>query len=132
MGQRLTFVHWIISKEYQDHLDFYYLKDYRIKQGKPPVRVILSRLGQRFLLACLLATICIPGLFLWAPVFIAVKYQERKIRQKGPLEDNLDEIAQYKLMIATFFLPLIWGFWVLMTLPFALVTGPGIVVLMWL
>ncbi|GJJ76441.1 glycerol-3-phosphate O-acyltransferase / dihydroxyacetone phosphate acyltransferase [Entomortierella parvispora] len=118
--------------EYQDHLDFYCLKDYRIKQGKPPVRVILSRLGQRFLLACLLASICIPGLFLWAPVFIAVKYQERKIRQKGPLEDNLDEIAQYKLMIATFFLPLIWGFWVLMTLPIAIFTAPGIVILMWL
>ncbi|KAF9428033.1 hypothetical protein BGZ94_003558 [Podila epigama] len=117
---------------YQDQLDFYHLKDYRIKQGKPPTKVLLGKLFQRILLACLLSTICIPGLVLWAPVFIAVKYQEKKLRQKGPLEDNLDEIAQYKLMISTFFLPVIWGFWVLMTLPIALVTGPGIVVLMWL
>ncbi|KAG0377961.1 hypothetical protein BGX24_005050 [Mortierella sp. AD032] len=118
--------------EYQDQLDFYHLKDYRIKQGKPPVKVLLGKLFQRLLLACLLSTICIPGLVLWAPVFIAVKYQERKIRQKGPLEDNLDEIAQYKLMISAFFLPVIWGFWVMMTFPIALFTGPGIVVLMWL
>ncbi|KAF9319623.1 hypothetical protein BG003_008579 [Podila horticola] len=117
---------------YQDQLDFYHLKDYRIKQGKPPTKVLLGKLFQRFLLACLLSTICVPGLILWAPVFIAVKYKEKQIRQKGPLEDNLDEIAQYKLMISTFFLPLIWGFWVLMTFPIAMVTGPGIVVLMWL
>ncbi|KAG0274859.1 hypothetical protein BGZ95_009409 [Linnemannia exigua] len=118
--------------EYQDQLDFYHLKDYRIKQGKPPVKVLLGKLFQRLLLACLLSTICIPGLVLWAPVFIAVKYQERKIRQKGPLEDNLDEIAQYKLMISAFFLPVIWGFWIMVTFPIALFTGPGIVVLMWL
>ncbi|KAF9090676.1 hypothetical protein BGX29_011347 [Mortierella sp. GBA35] len=118
--------------EYQDQLDFYHLKDYRIKQGKPPVNVLLGKLFQRFLLACLLSTICIPGLILWAPVFIAVKYQERKIRRKGPLEDNLDEIAQYKLMISTFFLPIIWGFWTVVTFPIALFTGPGIIILMWL
>ncbi|KAF9337261.1 hypothetical protein BG006_005661 [Podila minutissima] len=117
---------------YQDQLDFYHLKDYRIKQGKPPTKVLLGKLFQRFLLACLLSTMCIPGLILWAPVFIAVKYKEKQIRQKGPLEDNLDEIAQYKLMISTFFLPQIWGFWVLMTFPIAMVSGPGIVVLMWL
>ncbi|KAF9396106.1 hypothetical protein CPC16_005030 [Podila verticillata] len=117
---------------YQDQLDFYHLKDYRIKQGKPPTKVLLGKLFQRSLLACLLSAICIPGLILWAPVFVAIKYKEKQIRQKGPLEDNLDEIAQYKLMISTFFLPLIWGFWVLMTLPIAMVTGPGIVVLMWL
>ncbi|KAI8599631.1 hypothetical protein EDD21DRAFT_307746 [Dissophora ornata] len=120
------------QQEYQDQLDFYHLKDYRIQQGKPPVKVLLVKLFQRFLLACLLSFISIPGLLLWAPVFIAVKYQERQIRRKGPLEDNLDEIAQYKLMIATFFLPVIWGFWVLMTLPIALITGPGIIILMWL
>ncbi|KAF9307036.1 hypothetical protein BGZ74_000625 [Mortierella antarctica] len=117
---------------YQDQLDFYHLKDYRIKQGKPPTKVLLGKLFQRFLLACLLSTMCIPGLILWAPVFIAVRYKEKQIRQKGPLEDNLDEIAQYKLMISTFFLPVIWGFWVLMTFPIAMVSGPGIVVLMWL
>lgn len=60
------------------------------------------------------------------------RFQEKRIRRKGPLEDNLDEIAQYKLMIATFFLPVIWGFWVFLTLPIALFTGPGIVILMWL
>ncbi|KAF9128643.1 hypothetical protein BGW39_004862 [Mortierella sp. 14UC] len=118
--------------EYQDQLDFYHLKDYRIKQGKPPVKVLVGKLFQRFLLACLLSTICIPGLILWAPVFIAVKYQERQIRRKGALEDNLDEIAQYKLMISAFFLPVIWGFWVMVTFPIALITGPGIVILMWL
>ncbi|KAF9956515.1 hypothetical protein BGZ70_009848 [Mortierella alpina] len=118
--------------EYQDQLEFYHLKDYRIKQGKPSVKILVGRLFQRFLLACVLSTICIPGLFLWAPVFIAVKYKERQLRRKGPLEDNLDEIAQYKLMISTFFLPLIWGFWILMTLPIALFSAPGIVVLMWL
>ncbi|KAG0207224.1 hypothetical protein BGX28_001494 [Mortierella sp. GBA30] len=118
--------------EYQDQLDFYKLKDYRIRQGKPPVKILLGRLLQRFLLGCLLWTICVPGIFLWAPVFVAVKYKERQIRRKGPLEDNLDEIAQYKLMISTFFLPIIWGFWILMTLPIAIFTGPGIVVLMWL
>ncbi|KAI1317274.1 hypothetical protein EDD11_008762 [Mortierella claussenii] len=118
--------------DYQDQLDFYHLKDYRIKQGKPSATVVVGKLLQRFLLACVLSIISIPGLFLWAPIFIAVKYQERQLRRKGPLEDNLDEIAQYKLMISTFFLPVIWGFWVLMTLPIALITGPGIVILMWL
>ncbi|KAF9112783.1 hypothetical protein BGX27_002828 [Mortierella sp. AM989] len=119
-------------EEYQDQLDFYCLKDYRINQGNDSVKVILGKLFQRILLGCILAIICIPGLFLWSPVFIAVKYQENKIRKKGLLEDNLDEIAQYKLMIATLFLPVIWGFWVLLTLPIALITGPGIIVLMWL
>ncbi|KAF9357215.1 hypothetical protein BGX34_009501 [Mortierella sp. NVP85] len=118
--------------DYQDQLDFFHLKDYRIKQGRPSVKVLVAKLFQRFLLACLLSTICIPGLVLWAPVFLAVKYQEGRIRRKGSLEDNLDEIAQYKLMIATFFLPVIWGFWVLVTLPISLFTGPGIVILMWL
>ncbi|KAF9897777.1 hypothetical protein BX616_004995, partial [Lobosporangium transversale] len=118
--------------DYQNQLDFYHLKDYRIKQGMTSAKVLIGKLIQRFLLACLLSTICIPGLFLWAPVFIAVRYQERQIRKKGPLEDNLDEIAQYKLMIATFFLPVIWGFWVLVTLPIALITGPAIIALMWL
>ncbi|KAF9168754.1 hypothetical protein DFQ26_000021 [Actinomortierella ambigua] len=117
---------------YQNELDCYLLKDYRITQGKPPAAVLLSKLFQRFLLACLLAVISIPGLVLWAPVFLAAKYQEKKIREKGPLEDNLDEIAQYKLLVATMFLPLIWGFWVLMTFPFALITAPGIIILMWL
>lgn len=65
-------------------------------------------------------------------IFAKTRYKEKQIRQKGPLEDNLDEIAQYKLMISTFFLPVIWGFWVLMTFPIAMVSGPGIVVLMWL
>ncbi|KAF9183078.1 hypothetical protein BGZ50_004450 [Haplosporangium sp. Z 11] len=118
--------------EYQDQLDFHHLKDYRIKQGKPSVGVLLGRLFQRLLLACLLSVISIPGLIAWTPVFVAVKYKERQIRRKGPLEDNLDEIAQYKLMISSFFLPVIWGFWILMTLPIALFTGPGIVILMWL
>ncbi|KAF9970366.1 hypothetical protein BGZ73_006932 [Actinomortierella ambigua] len=117
---------------YQKELDCYRLKDYRITQGKPPAAVLLSKLFQRFLLACLLAVISIPGLLLWAPVFLAAKYQEKKIRRKGPLEDNLDEIAQYKLLVATMFLPLIWGFWVMMTFPFALFTAPGIIILMWL
>ncbi|KAG0235655.1 hypothetical protein BGW42_004894 [Actinomortierella wolfii] len=117
---------------YQNELDFYTLKDYRIAQGKPPAPVLLSKLFQRSLLACLLATISIPGLLLWAPVFFAAKYQEKKIREKGPLEDNLDEIAQYKLLVATMFLPLIWGFWVLITFPFAFITAPGIIILMWL
>ncbi|KAF9344993.1 hypothetical protein BGX26_003669 [Mortierella sp. AD094] len=118
--------------EYQDQLDFYHLKDYRINQGKHPAKVLIGKLIQRILLGCLLAIICIPGVFLWSPVFIAVRYQENKIRKKGLLEDNLDEIAQYKLMIATFFLPVIWGFWVVVTLPIALITGPGIIALMWL
>ncbi|KAF9571194.1 hypothetical protein BGW38_008666, partial [Lunasporangiospora selenospora] len=117
---------------YQDQLDYYHLKDYRIKQGKPTAAVFVGKFMQRFILACILSTICIPGLVLWAPVFIAVKYKERLIRKKGLLEDNLDEIAQYKLMISTFFLPVIWGFWVLVTLPLAIFTGPGIVILMWL
>ncbi|KAG0210996.1 hypothetical protein BGX31_001735 [Mortierella sp. GBA43] len=118
--------------EYQDQLDLFCLKDYRIKQGKPSAAVLLAKLFQRFLLACLLSAICIPGLFLWAPVFIAVRHQEKRLRRKGPLEDNLDEIAQYKLMIATFFLPVIWGFWTLVTFPISLITGPGIIILMWL
>ncbi|KAF9433114.1 hypothetical protein BGZ76_009882 [Entomortierella beljakovae] len=118
--------------EYQDQLDFYFLKDYRIQQGKPPVRVLLGKLIQRVMLGCLLSIICIPGLLLWSPVFITVRYQENKLRKKGPLEDNLDEIAQYKLMISTFFLPVIWGFCVLVTFPIALITGPGVIILMWL
>ncbi|KAF9170437.1 hypothetical protein BGX21_008931 [Mortierella sp. AD011] len=118
--------------EYQDQLDFYHLKDYRINQGDHPAKILILKLIQRIILGCVLAVICIPGLFLWSPVFIAVRYQENKIRKKGLLEDNLDEIAQYKLMIATFFLPVIWGFWVVVTLPIALITGPGIIVLMWL
>ncbi|KAG0005470.1 hypothetical protein BGZ65_011042 [Modicella reniformis] len=118
--------------DYQDQLDFFHLKDYRIQQGKPSSKVIIAKLFQRFLLACLLSTICIPGLILWAPVFLAVKIQEKRLREKGPLEDILDEIAQYKLMIATLFLPIIWGVCVMLTLPIAFITGPGIVVLMWL
>jgi hypothetical protein len=55
-------------------LDFFHLKDYRIKQGRPSAKVLVAKLFQRFLLACLLSTICIPGLVLWAPVFLAVKY----------------------------------------------------------
>ncbi|CAG8436162.1 9489_t:CDS:2 [Diversispora eburnea] len=117
---------------YQDLLDSIGIKDYRFSYPKPLSTLNLTgRIFFRIIGTIILATLAFPGWILWAPVFIAGKYKEYQIR-KLPLEDNFDEITQYKIIIALIFLIPIYIFFLFMTFPFIMVTSWLMPLIMWL
>ncbi|RHZ74051.1 hypothetical protein Glove_227g21 [Diversispora epigaea] len=117
---------------YQDLLDSIGIKDYRFSYPKPLSKLNLTgRIFFRIIGTMILGTLAFPGWILWAPVFIAGKYKEYQIR-KLPLEDNFDEITQYKIIIALIFLIPIYLFFLFMTFPFIMVTSWLMPLIMWL
>ena len=63
--------------------------------------------------------------------YLLFRYKEYQIR-KLPIEDNFDEITQYKLLISAILLVPIYLTACLFTLPFILITSWLIPLLMWL
>ncbi|CAG8497415.1 2074_t:CDS:2 [Funneliformis mosseae] len=125
----------ILSRDltaYQDLLDSRGIKDYRFSNPIPLSKpALIFRIYLRVIWAFVLASLSLPGWALWSPVFIAVKYKEYQIR-KLPIEENLDEIAQYKLLISAILLIPIYLIACFFTLPFILITSWLIPLLMWL
>jgi glycerol-3-phosphate O-acyltransferase / dihydroxyacetone phosphate acyltransferase len=66
------------------------------------------------------------------PVFVVILRAVSQFKRTGPIWDTFDEIAQYKLVYGLASGIGVWALAVLLTLPFALVTIPGVPALMWL
>ncbi|CAI2170478.1 2713_t:CDS:2 [Funneliformis geosporum] len=117
---------------YQDLLDSRGIKDYRFSNPTPLSKpALIFRIYLRVIWASVLASLSLPGWALWSPVFVAVKFKEYQIR-KLPIAENLDEIAQYKLLISAILLIPIYLIACFFTLPFILITSWLIPLLMWL
>ncbi|CAG8464260.1 8824_t:CDS:2 [Acaulospora morrowiae] len=125
----------LLSKDlaaYQDLLDSYGIKDYRFSRSTPLSKLeLVGRIIVRIIWTLFLATLALPGWILWSPIFIAVKYKEHQIR-KLPIEDNFDEITQYKLLISAILLVPIYVTALFITLPFIFVTSWLVPLFMWL
>ena len=85
--------------EYQSVLDSKGIKDARVhateQHGAIPKYVLISRMVKRFFLCALLFSCAIPGLVLWAPVWLAIKWGERCMMAKGPRWN--DSVAEMKM-----------------------------------
>lgn len=79
-----------------------------------------------------LISISLPGLVLWAPVFVTTFYGVRSFKKTGPIWDTWDEIAQYKLVYGLLSGVFVWVLAVLVMLPFAMITGILVPALMWM
>ena len=119
------------TKAYQDQLSHLGIKDDRIRcpLSRP---TIFQRILIRFFWSLCLFTVSIPGLLLWLPVFATTFYAVHNFKKSGPIWDTFDEIAQYKLIYGLVSGICVWFSAVILTLPFALVTGPLTPALMWL
>ncbi|KAJ3537296.1 hypothetical protein NMY22_g5648 [Coprinellus aureogranulatus] len=85
-------------KAYQDELVSLGVKDDRVRK---PLRrpVIIYRMAIRLLWSLVLLVICLPGLVLWAPVFITSRVAVHKFMKKGgPVYDTWDDISQHKAL----------------------------------
>lgn len=70
------------------------IKDERIRRPIP--RVLMAyRIVIRATWLSVLALLSLPGLVLWAPVFITTTVVVRRYKRTGPIWDTFDEIAQY-------------------------------------
>lgn len=79
-----------------------------------------------------LVFISLPGLTLWAPVFITTTLAVRRYKQTGPIWDTFDEIAQYKMVYGLAAGLAVWLCAVLATWPLAPLTALGVPAVMWL
>jgi glycerol-3-phosphate O-acyltransferase/dihydroxyacetone phosphate acyltransferase len=73
-----------------------------------------------------------PGLLFWMPVAITTFIGVHEFKKTGPVWDTWDEIAQYKLVYGLISGVCVWLGAMLLTLPFAPLTGVLVPVLMWL
>lgn len=137
-------------KLYQDDLVRFGIKDDRVRNNRLlHVSIILKRLALRLLGAAVLLVISLPGLVLWAPVFIVAKWKGEAVKRKGPAWDTYDEarpfhlaghcspdarqqITQTKLVWGLAVGCLVYGGSMAVTLPIIPVTIWAIPLLMWL
>eukprot|EP00999_Lentomonas_sp_LEN2_P001439 NODE_247_length_1810_cov_87.764706_g221_i0.p1 GENE.NODE_247_length_1810_cov_87.764706_g221_i0~~NODE_247_length_1810_cov_87.764706_g221_i0.p1 ORF type:complete len:285 (-),score=36.78 NODE_247_length_1810_cov_87.764706_g221_i0:118-972(-) len=117
---------------YQQSLNKLKLKNYRVAQQKDlSLFEKLRRLFVRLLMCCGWVLLAFPGWVCWSPIFLAAKIKEKQLLRKG-VEDNMDEVASYKM--ATAFLlgiPVLLVLY-LITLPFILITFWAIPLYLWL
>ncbi|BGP20615.1 hypothetical protein JCM10213_007151 [Rhodosporidiobolus nylandii] len=86
-------------KMYQDLLYLHGLKDDRIRNPRLLLRrTLLRRLLVRLAGAAVLLAASLPGLWLWAPVFLVTRRAQKRQVRGGPAWDTYDEIAQTKLV----------------------------------
>ena len=79
-----------------------------------------------------LVLISLPGLTLWAPVFITTTLAVRQYKKSGPTWDTFDEIAQYKMVYGLGSGLAVWLFTILVSWPIAPLTALVVPVAMWL
>ena len=82
-------------------------------------------------LSCLVL-ISLPGLTLWAPVFITTHYVVRRYKKTGPIWDTFDEIAQYKMVYGFAAGLAVWVFAMVVTWPIAPFTAVVVPAMMWI
>ncbi|GAA5884001.1 hypothetical protein JCM6882_002097 [Rhodosporidiobolus microsporus] len=89
-----------LRRDLKDLLYLHGLKDDRIRN---PVllhrRTLLRRLVIRAATSVFLFLCCLPGLWMWVPVFWATKKAQGRLLRGGPKWDTYDEIAQTKLVV---------------------------------
>ncbi|GAA5871809.1 hypothetical protein JCM1840_004005 [Sporobolomyces johnsonii] len=77
----------------QDLLYLHGIKDDRVRNSRLlRRRTLLKRLFVRAATSALLLAVSIPGLVLWAPVFVMAKRESAKMVKKGPAWDTYDEV----------------------------------------
>ncbi|KAI4526232.1 hypothetical protein K525DRAFT_259711 [Schizophyllum commune Loenen D] len=118
-------------KHYQDQLVQWGIKDDRVRRPLPR-HTILYRMSIRLPWALFLFLLCLPGLTLWLPVFLATFVAVHNFKKTGPIFDTWDEIAQYKLVYGLFSGLGVWALAVLLTLPCAALTFVVVPVVMWM
>ncbi|KAL1723984.1 hypothetical protein EV715DRAFT_245595 [Schizophyllum commune] len=118
-------------KHYQDQLVQWGIKDDRVRRPLPR-HTILYRMSIRLPWALFLFLLCLPGLTLWLPVFLATFIAVHNFKKTGPIFDTWDEIAQYKLVYGLFSGLGVWALAVLLTLPCAGLTFVAVPVVMWM
>ncbi|KAL1736104.1 hypothetical protein EV714DRAFT_242471 [Schizophyllum commune] len=118
-------------KLYQDQLVQWGIKDDRVRRPLPR-HTILYRMSIRLPWALFLFLLCLPGLTLWLPVFLATFIAVHNFKKTGPIFDTWDEIAQYKLVYGLFSGLGVWALAVLLTLPCAGLTFVAVPVVMWM
>lgn len=120
-----------VVQEYQSTLSALSIKDDRIR--RPHSRpILLYRVLVRLLMAATLTLLSLPGLLLWAPIFLSTQFAVARMRSKGPAWDTWDEIAQTKLVVGLGTGIAVWVLCVLLTLPVAPLSALGVPAVMWL
>ncbi|KAK4046145.1 hypothetical protein OIV83_006316 [Microbotryomycetes sp. JL201] len=119
---------------YQNLLHLHGIKDDRVRRDPRTFRrrVLLKRLLVRLGGASVLFAVSLPGLFLWAPIFLVARSRSEKMKRGGPVWDTYDEIAQTKLVTGLLTGVVVWFLFSLATfpiLPLSIVVFP---VIMWL
>ncbi|KAM0789882.1 hypothetical protein ACM66B_006726 [Microbotryomycetes sp. NB124-2] len=119
---------------YQNLLYLHGIKDDRVRRDPRTFRrrILLKRLSVRLGGASMLFAVSLPGLFLWAPIFLVARSRSEKMKRGGPVWDTYDEIAQTKLVTGLITGIAVWILFALATfpiLPLSLVLFP---VIMWL
>ncbi|GAA5836273.1 hypothetical protein JCM11251_001449 [Rhodosporidiobolus azoricus] len=88
-----------LRRDLKDLLYLHGLKDDRIRN--PSLlhrRTLLRRLAIRLATSVFLFLCCLPGLWMWVPVFWAARRAQKRLLRSGPTWDTYDEIAQTKLV----------------------------------
>ncbi|KAF7315454.1 PlsC domain-containing protein [Mycena indigotica] len=119
-------------RAYQDELARLGIKDDRIRRRPLPRLTIIGRMILRITWAICLFSLSLPGLVLWAPVFITIVYAVHNFKKTGPIFDTFDEIAQYKLVYGLVSGLCVWFGATAATFPFSVVTFMLVPALMWM
>lgn len=86
----------------------------------------------RAIMITLLLPLTLPGLLLWAPIFISAQRAARRTARSGPVWDTYDELAQAKLVAGLWAGVAVWVATVALTLPIAPLTIPLVPAVMWM
>lgn len=88
---------------YQKLLNFKKIKDQRVRQcekhGPIPSCVIVMRMLQRLILCAVSLALASPGLLMWVPPRLYIKWRERQLLDKGPRWN--DSVAEMKMLFGT-------------------------------
>ncbi|RKP14774.1 hypothetical protein BJ684DRAFT_18856 [Piptocephalis cylindrospora] len=99
----------------------------------PGKRAIQGQMIIRLLMTAFFLILSLPGLCILSPMLILTKAKERKVLARpGAEEQNLDEVAQYKMLIALGTLIPIWGLFLYLTGPYSLLTALAVPAWWWL
>lgn len=87
----------------------------------------------RALMTLFFLILSLPGLCVLSPMLILTKAKERKVLARpGAEEQNLDEVAQYKMIIALVTLVPIWAIFLYLTGPYSILTALAVPAWWWL
>ncbi|KAK4054062.1 hypothetical protein OIO90_003707 [Microbotryomycetes sp. JL221] len=118
---------------YQNLLYLHGIKDDRVRRDPRSFRrrILFKRLLLRLGGAVLLFIISLPGLCLWAPIFLVARSRTEKMKRGGPIWDTYDEIAQTKLVTGLITGIAVWVLFSLATFPILPLSVVAFPIIMW-